>query len=48
MDRVIAETGDLCANLGRAVHEELSLVTKQDAAARLARRLRRYRRLGAE
>jgi acetyl-CoA carboxylase carboxyl transferase subunit beta len=46
VDRVIAETGDLCGALGRALHDELRLVTREDDAARMARRLRRYRRLG--
>jgi len=46
VDRVIAETGPACRDLGRAVRDELRLVTAQDDAARTARRLRRYRRLG--
>ena len=48
VDRVIAETSDLCRDLGLALHDELRLVTRQDTSARMARRLRRYRRLGAE
>jgi acetyl-CoA carboxylase carboxyl transferase subunit beta len=46
VDRVVPETGDLCRDLGRAVRDELRLVTEQDDAARTARRSRRYRRLG--
>ncbi len=46
VDRVVAETADLCLDLGRALHEELSSLAAQDDAARLADRLRRYRRLG--
>jgi acetyl-CoA carboxylase carboxyl transferase subunit beta len=45
-DRVIAETGDLCRDLGGALHDEIRFVTRQDDAARMARRLQRYRRLG--
>lgn len=46
VDRVIAEAGDLCGDLARALHDELRLVTRQDEGARMARRLERYRRLG--
>jgi acyl-CoA carboxylase subunit beta len=46
VDRVIPETGDLCRDLGRALHEELGCLTRLDDAARMIERLRRYRHLG--
>lgn len=46
VDRVIADTDALCRDLGRAVHDELMFLTRQDDAARMTMRLRRYRRLG--
>jgi len=46
VDRVISETGDLCRDLGRALHEELGRLTRLDDATRMSERLRRYRRLG--
>jgi acyl-CoA carboxylase subunit beta len=50
VDRVIAETsGDavrFCRDLGHALHRALQDLADQDDDARLAARLRRYRRLG--
>jgi acyl-CoA carboxylase subunit beta len=51
VDRVIAEASgnadSFCRDLGHALHCELENLMKQDDSARLARRLRRYRHLGA-
>jgi acyl-CoA carboxylase subunit beta len=46
VDRVIPETGDLCRDLGRALHQELGRLTRLDEATRVSERLRRYRHLG--
>jgi acetyl-CoA carboxylase carboxyl transferase beta subunit len=46
VDRVIPETGELCRDLGRALHQELGRLARLDDATRLRERLRRYRHLG--
>jgi acetyl-CoA carboxylase carboxyl transferase subunit beta len=46
VDRVIPETGDLCRDLGRALHQELGRLACLDDATRMDQRLRRYRHLG--
>jgi acyl-CoA carboxylase subunit beta len=48
VDHIVAEASpaQLCTDLGHLLHAELQLLEKEDDAARLARRLARYRHLG--